>query len=235
MQRRWRKALLISAVTHCVFILLFALVAAQYPQAMPQEEEIIELTFSDSPEVDSRMPTAAPGQAQLSQAAQALPAMTAMSPVAARVVVPTASMAMEAVEDGIEENAAPAAATAGSAPSGGGNSGVSSSAAGSGSAGGGNGGGAGGYIRPSILSSREPDYPEDARSRNIEGTVEVRVQILSNGRAGEVSVKTSSGYRSLDAAAIAAVRDWLFVPAKKRSNGQAISCYSSFPVRFRLH
>lgn len=235
MQRRWRKALLISAVTHCVFILLFALVAAQYPQAMPQEEEIIELTFSDSPEVDSSMPAATPGQAQPSQAAQALPAMTAISPVAARVVVPTASMAMEAVEDGIEENAAPAAATAGSAPSGGGNSGVSSAAAGSGSAGGGNGGGAGGYIRPSILSSPEPDYPEDARSRNIEGTVEVRVQILSNGRAGEVSVKTSSGYRSLDAAAIAAVRDWLFVPAKKRSNGQAISCYSSFPVRFRLH
>lgn len=59
----------------------------------------------------------------------------------------------------------------------------------------------------------EPDYPEAARRRGQEGTVQLDVLVLADGRVGEVTLAHSSGYRNLDRAAIRAVRKWQFKPA----------------------
>ena len=98
----------------------------------------------------------------------------------------------------------------------------------------GSGGNSGGIIAPSVLSRVEPEYPEAARQSGQSGKVVVKVQILENGRAGSVSVQRSSGFSALDAAAVAAVSQWRFVPARLRDSGQAIVSYSAVPIRFDL-
>jgi len=89
-------------------------------------------------------------------------------------------------------------------------------------------------IPPSILSKVAPSYPESARQGGIEGTVVLKIQILENGRADTISLSRSSGSEVLDDAAIATIKQWRFIPAKDR-NGQAISCYTTIPISFRLH
>ncbi|MBP2630050.1 MAG: hypothetical protein H6Q70_678 [Firmicutes bacterium] len=92
-----------------------------------------------------------------------------------------------------------------------------------------------GIAKPSILSKVNPAYPPAARQDNLEGTVVVRIQILTSGRTGEVSIARSSGYPILDDAAIAAVEQWQFIPAKNLSNGQPITCTIVQPISFQLH
>ena len=121
-------------------------------------------------------------------------------------------------------------------------SGTGSGTSGTGGGGGGNGSGSGSgsgkipkdYIPPQILSRVEPKYPVSAREQGITGTVRVKVQVTADGRAGSVSIRQSSGSSLLDQAAVEAVRKWRFVPAKDRSTGKAFSCFTSFPVVFRL-
>lgn len=49
-------------------------------------------------------------------------------------------------------------------------------------------------------------YPPAARRRNLTGTVHMEIVILSNGAIGQVSVLQSSSHRTLDEAAVEAVR-----------------------------
>ena len=107
----------------------------------------------------------------------------------------------------------------------------SGSGVGSGS---GSGIGAGNLQAPSILQQVKPRYPEEARQAGIEGTVVLRIQILTNGDPGEISVLRSSGSASLDEAAVDAVGEWRFVPAKDPATGRSIACYTSIPIVFRL-
>jgi len=62
-----------------------------------------------------------------------------------------------------------------------------------------------------------PKYPEVARRRGQEGTVTLEVLVLADGRVGEMDLVASSGYRSLDKAALKAVRRWQFKPATSLS------------------
>jgi len=62
-----------------------------------------------------------------------------------------------------------------------------------------------------------PAYPEVARRRGQEGTVTLEVLVLADGRVGEMDLVASSGYRSLDKAALKAVRRWQFKPATSLS------------------
>lgn len=90
------------------------------------------------------------------------------------------------------------------------------------------------YLPPQLLRKVDPSYPEGARQSEREGTVLVYMQVLENGRVGEVNIRKSSGHPDLDQAAIKAVKKWRFVPAKDRDTGQPVSCFTSFPVVFRL-
>lgn len=97
------------------------------------------------------------------------------------------------------------------------------------------GGSQSGIAAPSILVKVDPVYPAAARQAGLQGTVLLKIEILANGRPGEISVARSTGYVALDEAAIAAVGKWRFVPAKDLSSGRTVGCITTLPVSFRLH
>jgi len=76
------------------------------------------------------------------------------------------------------------------------------------------------------------DYPPQARRQGQQGRLMLRVQVLADGRCGELELLQSSGYDTLDRAALESVRNWRFVPAQR--NGQAYSAWFRVPIRFSL-
>jgi protein TonB len=70
------------------------------------------------------------------------------------------------------------------------------------------------------------------RERGIQGELRLRVHVAPDGRAAEVQLLASSGWRLFDEAALAQVRGCRFRPAK--ADGQAVADWVEFPVRFRL-
>lgn len=87
---------------------------------------------------------------------------------------------------------------------------------------------------PQILEKVNPKYPEQARQEGVEGIVRLRIEILANGRPGQISVVESSGDARLDAAAMEAVAKWRFIPARDIVTGTAVRCYTTLPVAFKL-
>lgn len=82
------------------------------------------------------------------------------------------------------------------------------------------------------LHNPPPAYPPIARRLRLQGTVVLRVYVESDGRAADLAVRESSGAPVLDEAALGAVRNWRFVPARRGS--MAIALWVDVPVRFRL-
>jgi periplasmic protein TonB len=83
-----------------------------------------------------------------------------------------------------------------------------------------------------LVDMRPPIYPPRCLRLGIEGRVKVRVLVGENGRPQEVTVGESSGESALDQAAIEAVREWRFEPAKR--NGVAVRAWAIVPVEFKL-
>jgi periplasmic protein TonB len=81
-------------------------------------------------------------------------------------------------------------------------------------------------------SDRPPAYPETARRRGQQGRVVLQVSVSAEGMPVAVTVAESSGYASLDAAALAAVQRWRFAPASR--GGTPVAAVAEVPVRFRL-
>jgi len=75
----------------------------------------------------------------------------------------------------------------------------------------------------------DPEYPQDAREKKIEGTVVLSMTIDHDGIPQNVQVKRSLS-PSLDQSAVDAVRKWRFEPAIK--NGQPASMFVSIDVYF---
>ena len=71
-----------------------------------------------------------------------------------------------------------------------------------------------------------------ARMRGYEGMVLLAVEVLTDGRAGEVRIKKSSGYALLDQSALNAVRAWRFEPARKMDIPLVMTV--DIPIRFSL-
>jgi len=82
------------------------------------------------------------------------------------------------------------------------------------------------------LGNPPPAYPWIARQRGEEGRVVLEVEVTSEGRARAVRIKRTSGSNRLDRAAVAAVQDWRFAPARRA--GLAISGRIDVPITFRL-
>lgn len=78
----------------------------------------------------------------------------------------------------------------------------------------------------------EPDYPPQCRRLGIEGNVRVKVLVGTDGRPRDVVIDRSSGDPRLDDAALDAVRQWRFEPA--RSDGKAVQTRLAVPIRFEL-
>ncbi|MCD4827805.1 MAG: energy transducer TonB [Candidatus Cloacimonetes bacterium] len=87
---------------------------------------------------------------------------------------------------------------------------------------------------PVPITRIPPDYPQFAKNQGIQGSVLLDVEVYEDGTVGHVDVVGSllAGPGGLDEAAVKAVRQWKFQPAK--SNGEPIACWVSFPIEFTL-
>ena len=88
------------------------------------------------------------------------------------------------------------------------------------------------FARPRYEENPKPVYPAEARKKGYQGEVILKAEILSNGRVGQVELKKSSGHEILDRSALAAVKQWKFIPAKE--GGDAIPVWVNIPVTFQL-
>lgn len=82
------------------------------------------------------------------------------------------------------------------------------------------------------LKNRAPEYPARARSLGQEGRVLLSVHVDSTGQPTRVEIQESSGHPLLDEAALAAVRQWEFRPA--RSGFVPVESTVEVPIRFKL-
>ena len=78
----------------------------------------------------------------------------------------------------------------------------------------------------------EPEYPVSEIRQGHEGTVLLAVQILPNGRVGEVRIEISSGYEKLDASAAREARKWRMKPGT--SGGTTTAMWKKVPIKFQL-
>ena len=82
------------------------------------------------------------------------------------------------------------------------------------------------------LNNPRPPYPMVARRMGYHGKVILDVEVLAEGKAGDVKLHQSSGYDILDNAAIQTVKTWRFTPA--RHFGQAVTQRFLVPIKFSL-
>ena len=88
------------------------------------------------------------------------------------------------------------------------------------------------FSQPRYAQNPKPLYPREARRKGYQGEVVLKVEVLSNGQVGQVEVKKSSGHEILDRSALAAVKYWKFIPARKGEN--AIAFWVNIPIKFQL-
>jgi len=82
------------------------------------------------------------------------------------------------------------------------------------------------------LNNPAPSYPVFAKRAREQGKVILRVQVDAGGQVAGIEVQTSSGSERLDKAALAAVRQWRFVPA--RAGERAVAGVALVPITFQL-
>ncbi len=88
------------------------------------------------------------------------------------------------------------------------------------------------FGRAGYLNNPPPQYPGLAARNGWQGTVLLKVRVLSTGRVGEVEVQKSSGFKLLDEEAKATVRTWQFSPSKRGST--PIDGWATVPIEFKL-
>ncbi len=88
------------------------------------------------------------------------------------------------------------------------------------------------FGRAGYLNNPPPEYPAAAARQSWEGTVLLRVRVLSTGKVDSIEVQKSSGHKVLDEAARDTVRAWLFSPSKRGST--PIDGWATVPIEFKL-
>ena len=82
------------------------------------------------------------------------------------------------------------------------------------------------------LNNPAPSYPALSRRNGEAGKVLLRVHVSSDGKPQQIDLQRSSGYSRLDDAAIAAVRQWRFIPAKR--GDESLTEWVLVPLVFKL-
>jgi periplasmic protein TonB len=82
------------------------------------------------------------------------------------------------------------------------------------------------------LSNPAPVYPRKSRYLGEEGRVLLKVRVSESGDAMEVSLHRSSGFKRLDRAALDAVQQWKFIPA--RQGRKQVMAWVVVPLEFSL-
>jgi protein TonB len=85
---------------------------------------------------------------------------------------------------------------------------------------------------PDLVERVLPEYPARARQLEVEGQVLLEVVLDQHGRP-EQNIRVLKSIAMLDAAAISAVRQWRFRPARDAS-GRPVRVVMEVPVRFML-
>jgi len=85
-------------------------------------------------------------------------------------------------------------------------------------------------VPPQPVTKAAPEYPDRAREAMVQGTVVVKALVGTDGRVRETRVAKS--VPMLDAAAVAAVRQWRYSPAI--SHGRPVAMWVDTPVQFTL-
>jgi TonB family protein len=88
----------------------------------------------------------------------------------------------------------------------------------------------GNWTPPKATESPRPQYPEAALTSKVEGTVLVEILIGEEGEVAHAEIRQS--IPALDAAALAAVRQWKFQPALV--DGAPRAAVAQVPVAFRI-
>ncbi len=88
------------------------------------------------------------------------------------------------------------------------------------------------FARASYASNPKPEYPERARREGWEGTVLLRVLVDEEGKSKGIEVSWSSGFETLDQAAVKTVKGWRFYPA--RYGEKRVESWVKIPIVFSL-
>ncbi len=87
-------------------------------------------------------------------------------------------------------------------------------------------------IYPKYVENPNPIYPREARRKGYEGEVLLRVEVLPNGRVGQIEIRRSSGYEILDRSAMETIKQWRFIPAQKGED--RVTFWVNIPIKFQL-
>jgi protein TonB len=88
-----------------------------------------------------------------------------------------------------------------------------------------------GITPPRIIREKKADYTEEARRRNVEGEVVLEIVVRRDGSVGDIRLIDGLG-SGLNERAIAAVKQWLFSPAKRL--GVPVDVLVEVAVEFKL-
>ena len=86
-------------------------------------------------------------------------------------------------------------------------------------------------VDPNYLHRPNPVYPALSKRLREEGTVVLRVTLDAQGVVQDISIEKSSDAQRLDQAALEAVRQWRFIPAKRGQ--QAVPSTALVPIEFK--
>ena len=84
-----------------------------------------------------------------------------------------------------------------------------------------------------ITSIKPPKYPEKSAEIGEEGEVTIEAKVIQIGKPSKVKITNSSGSKLLDAAAIEAVQNSLFIP--KITKGEIEETSINVPIKFKIH
>jgi protein TonB len=199
------------AASLALHVLTFLLLPARQPDAVIVPVPVLDVTMAsrepDASPVHARqlVPEVAKRLAALPQ--PAAPEVTLLSAPGPTVLTPSAPDLIVAVEPlrATDETQAPSRADPPSVPP---------------------------AFSAAYLRNPAPVYPAIARRSGDQGTVKLKVLVSSEGAPLRVELDQSSGSKSLDGAALDAVRGWRFVPARR--GAQNIEGWVRVPVVFKL-
>ena len=83
-----------------------------------------------------------------------------------------------------------------------------------------------GSLRSQLPGNRKPMYPIQDRRVRKEGTVVLVAKVLANGSIAQIFVEGNSGSKSMEQAAVQALRSWRYTPGKDE--------YLRIPMKFSL-
>ena len=81
------------------------------------------------------------------------------------------------------------------------------------------------------LNNPKPEYPAVSLRLGEAGRVVLNVHVSATGTAEQVSVRSSSCSERLDQAALKAVKQWKFIPARR--GDEAVAAQVLVPITFK--